>query len=76
MSRNRPFLRQPITGADHLSPEDQCAIDMIAGLSAAIMQICGKDLGLSDEEISRAPQGARDLWTGYVTHQRANGEQP
>jgi hypothetical protein len=73
--RPNPF-RYSQSDADRLSAEDQHAIDMISELAAAIMQVCGKDLGLSDEEIRHTPQVARDMWTGYFIAQRANGNHP
>lgn len=74
--RNPPFLRRPQQGAPKLTPEDRHVIEMMASMTAAVMQVCGKDLGLSDEEIKHSPQAARDLWTGFIADQRTNGKQP
>jgi hypothetical protein len=74
--RNPPFLRRPQPGAKKLTPADRHTIEVMASMSAAIMEICGKDLGLSDEEIRTTPQAARDLWTGFIADQRANGNHP
>ena len=75
MSHHNPF-RYSKSDAARLSAEDQHAIAMISEMAAVIMQVCGKDLGLTDEEIRRTPQAARDIWTCYITDQRANGKQP
>lgn len=75
MRHPNPF-RYSKSDANRLSAEDQHAIAMISEMAAVIMQVCGKDLGLTDEEIRRTPQAARDIWTGYFAHQRANGEEP
>ena len=76
MARANPFQSRHIHGADKLTAEDRQQIDTITEIASAILQTCGKDLGLTEDEIPRARKVAHQLCTNYAIDQRSAGLEP
>lgn len=76
MRRHSPFQSRRIHGADKLTAEDRQQVDTIAEIASAILQTCGKDIGLTEEEVPEAIHFARQFWTNYAIDQRSAGLEP